>query len=322
MSNIKYTILNLNPGYDQWHIIQKEQTLKNVYRADKVLKIISGKGLNLSRLFHNLNFKEYECINISGGMTGNIISHFSEKEGLSCLYYRITEESRINFCIIDEYKGSVVSYNDPGPMLSEAECGTLIDYLKKYIDKHRDTNIVISGAPCRGFEIEGFQGLLKNIFESGIKIIVDIAGQWLKVAVEYPIYMLKVNREEFFEAFKLDAFTFTEKLKRFKKERKIDILIVTDGANGCVAYDAFGKGYYGQMIDITGGIYAVGSGDCFLGGYLLKHSYGYSTEKCITFANACGIANTRVYGPAMIHLSEITEYEKYSKVIELKIGRD
>jgi len=319
---LEYSILNLNPGYDQWHIIQEKPAFKNVYRADKVLKVASGKGLNLSRLFHHLNFEGYECMNVSGGMIGSMIEHYSKEEGLNCLYHPIAEESRINFCIIDEVSGKVESYNDPGPMLSGAEVNDLLNYLKRYIDKRRNTAIVISGAPCRGFDIESFKTLLKHAFDCGSKIIVDVAGCWLEAATTYPIYILKVNREEFYEAFKLDAFIFTEKLKRFKETKRIDTLIVTDGANGCVAYDAFGNGYYGSMKGINGGIDAVGSGDSFLGGYLLMHAYGHSMEECITFANACGIANTFVYGPAMIHFAEIAEFEKYSKIIELRIGED
>jgi len=319
MNNMKYSIWNLNPGYDQWHIIKKEQTLKNVNRADKVLKRISGKGLNVSRLLHNLNFEEYECINLLGGVTGTIISLLSKREMLNCLDYCINEESRINFCIMDEHKGKVTSYNDPGPMISKIELHNFIHYLEKYIEIYHDSAIVISGAPCRGFEVESFQKLLKKIFDCGNKIIVDVAGIWLKAAVEYPISILKVNREEFFEAFRIDAFIFTENLKRFKEAKKIDILIVTDGANGCVVYDPSERGYYGKMEGIQGGIYAVGSGDCFLGGYLLKYAGGCSVEECIVYANACGLANTFVYEPAMICHPAIMELEKYSRITELNM---
>jgi len=202
---LKYSILNLNPGYDQWHIIRKKQTFKNVNRADKVLKVISGKGLNLSRLFHNLDFEDYECMNVSGGMIGSMIEHCSKEEGLNCLYYHINEASRINFCIIDEAGGKSESYNDPGPMLSGAEVNGLLNYLKGYINKRRNTAIVISGAPCRGVDVESFKALLKHIYDCGSKVIVDVSGRWLKAATAYPIDMLKVNREEFLEAFAFDA---------------------------------------------------------------------------------------------------------------------
>ena len=55
------------------------------------------------------------------------------------------------------------------------------------------------------------------------------SGRWLQIAAEFPLRLLKVNREEFKEAFYLDAFIFDHNLKRFKNQRRIQDLVVTDG---------------------------------------------------------------------------------------------
>ena len=118
MKGGRYFILSLNPGYDQWHIVRSRPAVQNVFRADEVLHIISGKGLNVARALKNLACKEYVCMNILGGKTGEIIRDLGRKEHLNCLEYRIAGESRINTCVMLEYDKKTLSYNDPGPVLS------------------------------------------------------------------------------------------------------------------------------------------------------------------------------------------------------------
>jgi len=312
----KYIILNLNPGYDQYHVIRQNQPAMNVNRADEVYRAASGKGLNIARAMHNLGSESYVCINVLGGCLGKLIMQLTRREGIICREFHIKEEARINTCIIDEYKKETVSYNAPGPQMSPVETEQFLEFMKQILFG-QEASVVLSGAPCRGITEEGFRQLMGLVHEHHHRLIVDIAGKWLKMAVEYPIHILKVNREEFQEAFQLDAFIFNNSLKRFKETKGIDILIVTDGANGSVAYDNVGHRYQSFLNNLNGGICAVGSGDAFLGGFIKMEEDGANFKKCISYANACGTANTFCYLPADIKNEEIETYEKYVVVKQI-----
>lgn len=316
MEEKKYFILNLNPGYDQWHVIRKKPAVSNVFRADEVQRVISGKGLNVARVLNNLGYREYVCLNILGGETGRIISEQSKAEHLNCLEFHIHEESRINTCVTLEYEGKTISYNDPGPILSGEEVLGLIGFVKERIRAGGPWAVVVSGAPCRGITEGDFRKILDCATVQGDELIIDVAGEWLRVASEFPLKMMKVNREEFNEAFQMDAFLFTDDLKRFKERHNIENLVITDGKNGCVAYGKYGECIHSKIEGIQGGCCTVGSGDSFLGGYLKEDGQGAKLSDCLVSAGACGLANTYKYGPAAITKEEVEQFEKYITIIE------
>lgn len=320
MKRKKYLILNMNPGFDQWHMIRKEPTVQGVYRADHVLRMISGKGLNVARVLRNLGFLDYTCVNILGGRIGSIISELSIEEHLNCLEYYIGGESRINTCVMMEYNKETISYNDPGPVLTREEVSGFRRFLIEKASGMEDTAAVISGAPCQGMTARDFLELLEAMRQQGHELIVDVSGVWLEMASRYPLKLLKVNREEFREAFDIDAFLFTEDLKRFKDERQIRNLVVTDGKNGSVVYGENGECFWCGTKEIQGGSFSVGSGDSFLGGYLIKAAQNESLQTCLIYASMCGLANTYQYGPAMIEKAEIEKFGKYITVVKKEEG--
>lgn len=299
MKGKKYIILSMNPGYDQWHVVYNPPAIENVFRADKVFRFVSGKGLNVARVLKNLNFNDYICVNILGGGTGEIISQKSEEEGINCNEFRIKEESRINTCIMLEYCHESISYNEPGPKLTRQEINNFKKYLSDLLKKEGNCDVVISGTPSRGITEDDFREILSIITAADNELIVDISGRWLQIAAEYPLRLLKINREEFKEAFYMDAFIFDQNLKRFKDRKRINDLIVTDGKNGCVVLCDDGRCIYGVIRGVTGGSYPVGSGDSFLAGYLMRYAQGAGIKECVRYANACGLANTYEYGPGI-----------------------
>ncbi len=312
----------MNPGYDQWHVVYNPPVIDGVFRADKVFRFVSGKGLNVARVLKNLGFNGYTCVNIIGGGTGEIISRNCEKEEIRCIEFRIREESRINTCVMTEYSQTSVSYVEPGPKLSREEVKKYKDFLATALRKERECDIVISGAPCRGITEKDFRDILSIVTSEGNDVIVDISGRWLQIAAEYPLRLLKVNREEFKEAFYIDAFIFDHDLKRFKKQKRITELIVTDGKNGCMVFRDDDRCIYGKMRGVTGGNYPVGSGDSFLAGYLMRYAQNAGISECVRYANACGLANTYEYGPGIFdryaveaQLSHINIYEKGGSVL-------
>lgn len=311
MKNKKVLILSLNPGYDQWHIVRKEPSERNVFRSDEVYRIISGKGLNVARVLHNLKYENYKCINIVGGKIGEIISERSEAEGLRCINFYVDDESRINTCVMLEFAEKILSYNEPGPVFSKEETAAFKKEFKTYIQGDEKLSIVISGAPCRGISEVDFKMLLSESIRCGHELIIDVSGNWLKLASQFPIKIMKVNRAEFQEAFDIDAFLYHEKLKRFKIKHGICNLIVTDGKNGSLTCCEDNTFIYSVTKHAVGGLHTVGSGDSFMGGLLVKYGRNMPFIDCIRFAGACGLCNTYQHGPAMIEKKEIEKLIPY-----------
>lgn len=322
MKERHYIILSMNPGYDQWHVVYNPPAIEDVYRADKVFRFVSGKGLNVARVLKNLGFSQYVCVNIVGGGTGEIISMQCRKEGINCREFRVQGESRINTCVMMEYSQKSVSYNEPGPKLTREEAKAFKDYITSIFKREKNCDVIVSGAPCRGITEGDFRDILSIITTNGHNLIVDISGRWLQIAAEYPLSLLKVNRDEFKEAFYIDAFIFDHDLKRFKNERRIRDLIVTDGKNGSVILSGDERYLAAKVRGVAGGNYGVGSGDSFLAGYLKACAGNAGVKECMKYASACGLANTYEYGPGIFdryaveaQLNHVNIYEKGGSVL-------
>lgn len=296
--SIEFIILSMNPGFDRWLVVHNKPPFETVVRADSVLKLVSGKGINLARVLSTFDFENYECLNIIGGEIGRLIEQSCRTEGLRTTSFYVADESRINFSVIRTFDRTIQTFNEPGPVLSDTEVNGYIDLVKKILLDKEEPYLVISGSASKGFSTAQLTDLIGWASHRGIKVCIDIGGEWLKSVVEHPIELLKINREEFHLAFGFDILE-RERLDEFKKKHQIRDLIITNGKHGSYAWNATGEKYHVTVKDLDDAVgFTVGCGDSFFAGYLLGVSQETVFKDRLLLANACGIANTRNYGPA------------------------
>lgn len=297
--NEHFVILSMNPGYDRWLFVHKESPFPTVVRADSVLKLISGKGLNLARVFNNLGFTNYCALNLIGGEIGDILNSHASKEGLITQPCFVEDETRINIGVIRTYNKTLTTYNEPGPIVQETEVNQYIAQAKELLLREKNSCLVFSGSAPRGFGASHVLTLVKWANKQNIPVCVDIGGEWLEAVVAYPLHLLKINREEFFHAFHIDV-KEKEKIRDFKNAHKITTLVITDGERGSYAWGEENEFFHCTVQNIEDSVgFTVGCGDSFLAGYLIEMANGSNLKEKLLIGNACGIANTRRYGPAV-----------------------
>ena len=310
---MKYIILSLNPGFDRWLVVNTPPKLPRVCRADRALSIVSGKGINVARVFAGLGFGDYTVLNLEGGEIGRLIAESCLVEGIKLENFPIAGENRINTTIIKEYEKDTMTYNEPGPSLSSDEAAGFLSLVKKRLDENPGAALVLSGAAPDGFDMNIYLELLKYARESGHGIMADVGGEWLDATLGGPIELLKINREEFALGFGFDGYADTQALGRFMAEREICSVVLTDGSDGSLTLDRDGL-VRCTLASGCGGYWAVGSGDAFYAGYLYALSLEKNTAERMIFANACGIANTTVYGPCTFEAGAARDFEKFVSV--------
>lgn len=314
-----YIILSMNPGFDRWLFVESPSPFERVIRADSALKIVSGKGINVARVFNTLGFGRYICANISGGRIGKLIEEDLSTEGLRVESFPVREDSRINFGLMRTYDRSMQVFNEPGPKIDAAEVRGYISFVQSLILRFPSPTFVISGSAPVGFSAEDLLSLIAWASSHGIDVCADIGGAWLKRAVENPLHTLKINREEFEHGFGIDGGD-REAALRFKKRFNLRNLIITDGSRGCLAWDETDSGYEARIRETSGSTgFTVGCGDSFFAGYLAGIAKGKSFPDCLVLANACGIANTLHYGPAVFEPADV---ERSISLIDILSDRD
>src|SRR5699024_12406206 len=95
--------------------------------SDLEFKLSGGKGINVSRILQRIN-ADSTALGFLGGFTGNFIENWLKKEGLSCRFTSVNEDTRIN---VKLKAGKETEINGLGPNLSETEIVSLKNNLKK-----------------------------------------------------------------------------------------------------------------------------------------------------------------------------------------------
>ncbi len=316
---ISVFILNLNPCYDHWVILKQKPPIENVMRGDRVVKLVNGKGMDIGRVFNTIGFDDYLCINILGGQVGQIIETQYQKEGLRCDDFWISDESRINTAVVHEYKNTMEMINEPGPIMTPAEIAGFSEFIagRDYFKKEKikpDDFLVISGSAPRGFNSGKLVELLDFFQSLGMKIAVDIAGEWLKKIITKGLDLLKINGDELRVAFDINDNDHSA-IETFRKENRIGLLIITHGEKGSVAYSQ--EGVIKAVPKNVSTNFAVGSGDSYFAGLLYSIEKGEPLSENIRFAASCGLSNTFHYGAGIMKREEIFDNLKKINVTEV-----
>jgi 1-phosphofructokinase len=305
-AEVRVVILNMNPGFDHWLYVSHRPTLPGVVRADRVTRIVSGKGTNVARALHSLGFADYLCISIVGGSVGALIERDLNEEGIHHVSYEVRDESRVNFSVISEYQENAIqTFNEPGPSLSRDEVGGYTQLVKQVLSRNRGATLVISGSAAAGITGADVAELASWAIDRKHQVLADIAGIWLAPLIACPLSLLKVNREEFMHAFAVDMEDQSE-VVALKNSTGIGELIITDGKNGCFGWDSTGGSFMARVTDVAGSVgFTVGCGDSFLAGYIVAREDKMSFPDCLRAASACGVANTLSFGPAMFAQTDV-----------------
>jgi len=300
MNDGEFHILNLNPCYDHWVILESEPKIPSVVRGDKVLKVVDGKGLNIGRVFETLGETEYNTVNIVGGNVGDLIRKETAAAGINATFLEIESNNRINTAVVHEYRKEMEMINEPGPEISAEERLSIVDELKTYLEE-KDGTLVIAGSAPRGLGPESLVEIVEYAGLEGFRVEMDISKKWLKALVDTEPDVLKINHDEYELAFgkspdKYDA------VREFKRNKGIDTLILTNGKEGSYAIND-GKLIRARPKEIRSD-FSVGSGDSFFAGLLYAQNRGKELSEQLRTASACGIANTLSYGPGYFSREE------------------
>lgn len=309
---MRVLILNLNPSYDHWIVLDEKPDLEHVVRGKTVVHQVDGKGLNIGRIFSLFGFEEYVCVNMLGGPVGRIIEEQCKLQHIRTKNFWIEDESRINTAIVREYNGhqDVQMVNEAGPTVTTEEVRRFKQFYRETVQP--DDIVVISGSAVEGFTPADLAEIAAITTAQGGKLAVDISSEWLKEIVDQQISILKINNDELRIAFGLEADRF-DVLDDFRRRYNIDLLIITLGKDGAVAVSDKG-GYTVQPPEVQGNL-AVGSGDSFFAGFLYRQVNGGDLKEGLICGTACGAANAARYGAALF---EMQDYERCLEKVRIQ----
>ncbi len=301
MAKPKLITITLNPAVDTAYQLDK-LVIGESTRTKKPLRSAGGKGLNVTRVAKLLG-EEVIATGFLGGSNGVFIRQQLQQLGVTDEFIQVQGETRQCLSFIDTEKNQTEILEE-GPFISELEAELFEEKMVQLIrdavggaevsanpDSGCSVVLAVSGSLPAGFSSGLYRSILAEARKFGIKVILDTSGQALMNCMEDRPYLIKPNLQELEQVLghrcqnEAEIWAAMERMQG----KGIEVVIVSDGENGSfVLYEGQCYRVFSAKIEAVS---AVGSGDSFIAGFAAGMVRGYSIEKTLKLASACGAAN-------------------------------
>lgn len=247
-----------------------------------------GGGINVARVIKRLG-GDVSAIYPVGGVTGDLLRRFLDKEGVPSRTFMIAEETREDFFVSEISTGRLFRFILPGPTLSDGEWQECLAMLSRVEPFPRF--VVASGSLPRGVPDDFYARVTRIVKQRGARMILDASGPALAIAVDEGVELIKPNLREMRELSgrePSDAREWEAAAKALVNTGRVSIVALTMGHLGA-ALVTRDQVWRAKPIDVVP-LGAVGAGDSFLGALLWRLASGGGLEESFRYAVAAGAA--------------------------------
>lgn len=295
-------IVTPNPALDRTIVVPDLRPGQR-HRVQQVLVAAGGKGLNVARTAQALNL-DYCVTAPLGGLTGQMVAHLAEQEGLKCCWsWHSAGETRTCIIVVDPSASDATPLDEHGPLLSLADWLTFVDIVEE--QARFASIVVIAGSLPPGVEPAVLGDLVRALEKPGCRTIVDTSGAALMAALGAVPFGIKVNGDELSNVLSTpvqEVHQAVPALARLRA-RGITLAVVSLGEQGAVAAGKEGVCWAAPPpIELVS---TVGSGDAMMAGLTMGLSRKYSLDEILRLGVACGAANALTMGGGSMASSEV-----------------
>ncbi|WGS64949.1 1-phosphofructokinase family hexose kinase [Marinitoga aeolica] len=303
--------LTMNPSLDRYIYID-QLIPDDTNRAKKLVDYPAGKGIDVSRVIKELGGVSV-AVALLGGYNGRKIEEMLDEEGVIYSSVRIEHETRMNIILEEktQYRMSM-----PGASVKREKLQKVFDILHSLV-REGDT-IVISGSLPKGVDPDYYTGLIFSLKQWGATVFFDADGKNLKAGLEAEPHCIKPNTHELSRLLdkdidEKDKISISKYAKETLEKYKLNEILVSMGKYGSV-YANWDEAYYAYPVKLEVKS-AVGAGDSFLAGYVMK----YEEDKLEAFrlANAAGNAAVLTPGTELCRKKDVLELLPKIKIEKL-----
>ncbi|MGH2953230.1 MAG: 1-phosphofructokinase family hexose kinase [Solirubrobacterales bacterium] len=266
------------------------------HRAVEAHTLAGGKGVNVARALRLLG-RPVIATGLVGGATGTRIVEELTEEGVLNDFTLIEGESRTNLAVIDPTSGEQTEINERGPEVSAEEVDRFVGKLL-YLAQGASA-CVIAGSVPPGADGDVYARLVAELRQLGVLTVLDTDGEAMRAGLRSEPAVVAPNVTEAEEAVGHefnDADDLALGLSGLLEMGAEEAVITS--ADGCVAIVGSGgeRRRYEVRVEQLEPVATVGSGDCFLAGYIAARYEGASQRDCLAYGVACGAESTQHFG--------------------------
>lgn len=264
-----------------------------------------GKGVNVARALQLLG-RPVIAAGMAGGATGTRLVDELRTESVLTAFTRIGGESRTNLAVVDPTTGDQTEINERGPEVSEEEIERFVEQLL-YLGQGASI-CVLAGSVPPGAPEDIYARLVTELRSLGVVTVLDSDGEQMRAGLRGEPAVVAPNVDEAEEAVGYefsDASDFALGLSSLLDMGAGEAIVTSE--TGCVAVVGEGsdRRRYEARIDQLEPVTTVGSGDCFLAGYVAARYEGASARDCLAFGVACGAESTQHFGAGTLDRKQV-----------------
>ncbi|TJY41501.1 1-phosphofructokinase family hexose kinase [Cohnella pontilimi] len=278
--------VTLNAAIDKTYYLA-EVMKGRVLRAEKVLAVAGGKGVNVARVLRQLGHEDVAVTGFAGGYNGRFIADQVREYGIIEEFVKVRGESRLCLNFMDSRDGSSTEVLEPGPELGREQAEEMKAKIGALASQSR--LIIFSGSIPRGLPADFYADLIRIASSCGAEVFLDASGEPLAHGLAAVPQLIKPNADEIRPWLTGSGERAVAAAVTKLMDKGIPNVVVTLGEEGALA------GIKGRIYRIhiprIAAVNTVGSGDAFLAGFAYGYVRGWSSENCLRHAAAAGCAN-------------------------------
>jgi 1-phosphofructokinase family hexose kinase len=167
--------------------------LDHRHRANDVLTLAGGKGINVARALKRLDVPVV-ALGLAGGRTGTRLVEELTSEAILNDFVRIGGESRTSTAVVDPTAGTYTEINEWGPKVAERELVMLLEKLQ-YLSRSADL-VVLAGSLPRSVPEDWYALATRELGRRGVRVALDTEGEPLRLGLEAEPFLASPNQRE------------------------------------------------------------------------------------------------------------------------------
>lgn len=258
-------------------------------RTAEATLVAGGKGVNVSRVLGALGERNV-ALGFVAGSNGVMLESALLQMGISTEFIRLPEgQTRIN---VKLYGENETELNAPGPAVSHQQVEGLLCELSRL---NKDDLLCLCGSLPPGMDADSYARMLAA---SGVRAIVDTAGEALLRALGEKPWLVKPNREELAALVGRELPTLADVIEaaqwlRSKGAQNVLVSMGKDGALLCAGEKRmYQPAPEGEVIG------TVGAGDSLVAGFAAGWQRYGDMAQALRLGVACGSATACAEGLA------------------------
>ncbi len=288
------------------------------HRAVESRTVAGGKGVNVARALKLLG-RPVIATGMVGGATGDSILERLGREGILNDFTRIAGESRTNLAVVDPTTGAQTELNERGPEVASDELDRFVEKLL-YLAQGASV-CVLAGSTPPGLDGEVYARLVGELGRLDVLCVLDTDGELMRTALKVEPAVVAPNVPEAEEAVGHefnDADDIAMGLTGLIEMGAGEAIITREAGCAAVLGTGAGRRSYEVSIEPLEPVSSVGSGDCFLAGYVAARYEGRSPRDCLIYGVACGAESTQHLGAGTLDAGEVERLLGRVEVRELE----